>query len=236
MKIEVWSDFVCPFCYIGKRRLEAALEKLPFRNEVIIQYKSYELDSDAETNPEGSYYELLSKQLGIPLEEAKSSTAHIMEQANEVGLTFHFDTMQSTNTFNAHRVAKFAEKQGKGNEMTERILKAHFTDSAHIGNSLVLSQLANEVGLDKHEVQELLEITSMSNLVREDQELAKQIGVQGVPFFVFNEKYAVSGAQPIEIFIEVLEKIWEESSRQPTLEKFSKGKSKTTYCTDEGCE
>src|SRR5699024_3317128 len=118
-----------------------------------------------------------------------------------------------TNTFNAHRVAKHAEKQGKGNEMTERLLKAYFTDSKHIGNSSTLADLANEVGLEKQEIKILLETRNLSNYVREEQDQAKQIGIQGVPFFVFNEMYAVSGAQPIEVFTEVLKKVWEEESK-----------------------
>lgn len=236
MKVEIWSDFVCPFCYIGKRRFEAALEKFPHNKDVVVEYKSYELAPDAENNPEKDYYELLANKLDMSIEKAKETTANIGRQAADVGLTYHFDTMQTSNTFDAHRVAKYAARQGKGNEMTEHILKAYFTDSEHIGEHATLIKLASEVGLETEEIEALLKTDQYKAVVREDQEQAKQIGVQGVPFFVFNEKYAVSGAQPPETFLEVLEKVWAEENEKPILESLNPKKSETTYCTDENCD
>lgn len=236
MKIEVWSDFVCPFCYIGKRRLEMALEKFSHIDEVTVEYKSYELDPNAEKNPGKNIHELLAGKYGMSVEKAKNSNEELGKQAADIGLTYNFDTMQHTNTFDAHRVAKYADENGKGKEITERLLNAYFTESRLISDHATLIELAGEVGLDKDEVTKLLKVDDYAIHVRADEEQARQIGVQGVPFFVFNEKYAVSGAQPPEAFSEVLEKVWEEENEKPVLESLNPTKSKTTYCTDEGCE
>ncbi|GGB44594.1 thioredoxin domain-containing protein [Virgibacillus dakarensis] len=235
MKIEIWSDFVCPFCYMGKRRLEKALEKFSHKDAVTIEYKSYELDPNAEKNPGKTIHELMAKKFGSTVEKAKSMNDNMAKQAAELGLVYNFDTMQHTNTLDAHRVAKYAEEKDKGNEMTERLLKAYFTDSKHIGDPQTLIELAGDVELDPDAIHTLLQSDNYLAKVRADEEEAKQIGVQGVPFFVFNEKYAVSGAQPTEVFTEVLAKVWEEESEKPALQSLTPKKSKTTYCTDDGC-
>ncbi|ASN07187.1 DsbA family oxidoreductase [Virgibacillus necropolis] len=236
MKIDVYSDFGCPFCYIGKRRLELALEQFSNKDKVTITYKSYELDPNAETNPDKTIHELLAGKYGMSVEKAKQSNENLANQAAELGLTYRFDTMQPTNTFDAHRLAKYAEKQGKGKEMTERLLQAYFTDSLHIGDYETLTKLAVEVELDSAAVLDVLESTDYAKAVRGDEQEAQQVGVQGVPFFVFNEKYAVSGAQPPDVFSEVIEKVWEEENEQPILQTLNPGKSETTYCTGDGCE
>lgn len=236
MKIEVWSDFVCPFCYIGKRKMESALENFTHKNDVTIEYKSYELDTDAEKKPGMKMHELLAKKYGMTVEKAKQMNEDIGKQAAEVGLTYNFDDMQHTNTFDAHCVAKFAGKQGKGKEMTERLLHAYFTESKLISDHTTLIELAGEVGLDVNKTANVLKSDMYATHVREDEEQARQIGVQGVPFFVFNEKYAVSGAQSAEAFSEVFEKVWEEENAKPVLKSLNPKKSRTTYCSDEGCE
>lgn len=235
MKIEVWSDFVCPFCYIGKRRLEHALEQFSHRDEIALEYKSYELDPKAVSDPGKSIHEIMAQKMGSTVEKAKSMNDNLAQQAAEVGLTYHFDSMEHTNTLDAHRVAKYAAKQDKGKEMTERLLKAYFTDSEHIGDPDTLKKLAEEIGLDGSAVNTLLQTDDYRAQVRADEEEAKQIGVEGVPFFVFAEKYAVSGAQSTAAFTEVLEKVWQEQQAKPTLQSLNPKKSKTMYCTDEGC-
>ncbi|SHG09766.1 DsbA family oxidoreductase [Ornithinibacillus halophilus] len=235
MKIEVWSDFVCPFCYIGKRRLEAALNNFENKDNVTVEYRSYELDPNAEVNPGKSIHELLAGKYGMSVEKAKAMNENVGLQAKEVGLTYHFDTMKHTNTFDAHRLAQYADGKGKGKEMTERLLYAYFTESKLLSDHQTLIELAEEVGLDAEEVEEMLKTDEYGNKVRFDENQAKQIGVQGVPFFVFNEKYAVSGAQPVETFKEVLDKVWEEENEKPVLKSLNPNNSKTTYCTDEGC-
>lgn len=234
--MEVWSDFVCPFCYIGKRNFEEALEKFAHQKHVTVEYMSYELSPDAERHPNRTYYETLAQKLGLSEEEAKAATSQLQKQAEAVGLIYRFDTAQPTNTFDAHRLAKYASKRNKGNEMIERLLKAHFTDSEHIGERKTLIKLAGEIGLDKSEVTDMLASVDYGKMVRLDERDAKDMAIQGVPFFVFNEKYGVSGAQSAAGFTEVLEKVWEEETEKPIFRTINSQKSETTYCTDEGCE
>ncbi|WP_404457431.1 DsbA family protein [Oceanobacillus kapialis] len=235
MQIEVWSDFVCPFCYIGKRRLEKALEAFPHKENINVIYKSFELDPNAEINPEKSIHELLAGKYNMTVERAMRMHEDMGKQAKQVGLTYNFDEMKHTNSFDAHRVAKYATEKGKGKEMTERLLYAYFTESKLISDHATLIELASEMGLDEDEVTALLKVDDYALHVRADEERARQIGVEGVPFFVFNEKYAVTGAQPVEAFTEVLETVWKEEQEKPALKTLNPKQSKTTYCTDEGC-
>ncbi|CDQ41014.1 MULTISPECIES: DsbA family oxidoreductase [Virgibacillus] len=236
MKIEIWSDFVCPFCYIGKRKLENALETFSHRNEVTLEFKSYELDPESEAMPNETIHEHLSNKKGMSLDQAKQMNKNVGKQAEQVGLTYRFDTMQHTNTFDAHRLAKYAEKQGKGRDMAERLMHAYFTESKLISDYPTLAELAADVDLNKQDVLGMLESNEYTKHVREDESQAREIGVQGVPFFVFNEKYALSGAQPQEVFEEVLNQIWEEEQKESKLKSLNPTSAKTTYCTDEGCE
>lgn len=232
MKIEIWSDFVCPFCYIGKRRLEKALETFPHRESVSLEYKSYQLDPTAKHIPGKDFYETFSELKGMPLEQVKAMNHQVAAQAETVGLNLKFDTMKYANTFDAHRLFHFAEKEGKGEAMAERLLHAYFTESELLSDGDTLIKLAVEVGLSEDEARKVLETGKYTQKVNEDIAVARQIGVQGVPFFVFNEKYAVSGAQSPEMFTQVLEKVWEEEESDPATKA---KKAKTSYCTDEGC-
>lgn len=232
MKVEIWSDYVCPFCYIGRRRFEKSLEKFPHHQHIIVEYKSYELAPDAEIDPNVNYYESLAAKFGISVEEAILSSDRINKQAEAAGLLFDFDKMKPTNTFDAHRLAKFAANHGKGKEMTERLLQAYFTDSHHISDHDVLQKLALEVGLDKEKVTRLLKSKYYSARVREDEDDAQIIGVKTVPFFVFNEEHAVAGLQTTEVFTEILEQLWETREED---QNSSVKKTQTTYCTGEGC-
>lgn len=236
MKIEIWSDFVCPFCFIGKRRLEKALDGFSNKESVTIEYMSYQLDPTAKHIPGKDFYETFSELKGIPLEQVKQMNQQVAEQARTEGLDYHFETMQYVNTFDAHRVAQLAARKGKGNEITERFLYAYFTESEQLSDHETLAKLAGEVGLDGLEVKEMLQTEKYSQQVKEDIAIAREIGVQGVPFFVFNEKYAVSGAQSSDIFSEVLEKVWEEEMHESALQAKNPKKAETSYCTDEDCD
>jgi predicted DsbA family dithiol-disulfide isomerase len=236
MKIEIWSDFVCPFCYIGKRRLELALDKFEHRDHVKIEFKSYELDPNAKSKPNQNIHEYLASRKGMSLEHAIQMNENVGKQAATVGLTYNFDTMQHTNTFDAHRVVKYAETKKLGNKLVEKLLHAYFTDSELISEYETLKRLAMEVGLDAEKVGDILETNRFRNRVLEDEDLARQIGIQGVPFFVFNEKYSLSGAQSQEIFAQVLEKVWEEEKSTPMKNIFHNTTSKTSYCMGEDCE
>src|SRR5699024_7547094 len=236
MKVDIWSDFVCPFGDIGKRRFEKALKTLNKDDHITIKYKSYQLDPCAKKNPEKSIHELLASKYGMGVEKAKATNADIGKQAAEEGLKYHFDTMIHTNTFDAHRVAKYAEANEKGKEMTERLLKAYFTDTRHIADHATLVELAEEVGLNSKEVAALLGENDFASLVRAEERQAREIGVKGVPFFVFNDKYAVSGAQPTEVFLDVLEKVWIDENKKPFLHDLNPKDLETSYCTGEGCK
>src|SRR5699024_7081425 len=216
MKIEVWSDYACPFCYIGKRHLDLALEQFPHKEYVSVRFKSYELDPEAAVDPKKSYHQMLADKFNKSIAEAEEMTSGIATQAATAGLDYQFEEMVSTNTFDAHRLTKFAENSGKGLQMVERLFKAHFTEAEHVGDVESLTKLAVEVGLDKDEVEEFLQSCKGTKRVREEEEQAMQIGVRGVPFFVLNDKYALSGAQPPEAFLQALNQVWDELDEKPT--------------------
>lgn len=237
MEIVIWSDFVCPFCYIGKRRLEEALDKFPYRERVNVRFKSYELTPHAPKEPSKVIHEILAEKYGMSIEQAKAANVSIGEQAKAAGLLFNFENMKPVNTLDAHRLAKFAAERGKGAEITERLLKAYFTDSLPISDGNVLAEIASEVGLNREEVTLFLKGNCLTEEVRADEEEARTLGVQGVPFFVFNSKYAVSGAQPVEVFASVLQKAWEEELEEKLRpQQSSEVIENGTVCTEEGCE
>ncbi|SFK16919.1 Predicted dithiol-disulfide isomerase, DsbA family [Halobacillus dabanensis] len=233
MKIEVWSDFVCPFCYIGKRRLEEALAKFPDR-QVEVVYKSFELDPQAERNTGRNMHEKLAAKYGRSIDEAREMTQNMTEQAKMVGLDFHFDTVVPTNTFDAHRVSQLANEKGLGKAFAEHFFQAVLTDGKDIGDHETISSLATEVGLDREEVNAVLTGTDYTDAVRREEAEAQQIGVQGVPFFVINRKYAVSGAQPTDVFVQGLEKAFAEEEQKPVFEDLSSEGG--AACTEDGCE
>ncbi len=212
MKIEVWSDFSCPFCYIGKRRLEKALEAFEHREEIQVVYRSFELDPEAPKDAELSIHELLAVKYGLSLPQAKESNQNVAAQAKAEGLDYHFDTAIPTNTFDAHRLSHYAGEKGKAKEMTERLYRAYFTDSLHIGDRDTLVRLAEEAGLDGREAGEVLDQNRYADQVLEDEREARQLGIRGVPFVVLRGKYAVSGAQPLEIFQGALLRAWEDQA------------------------
>ncbi|MFX3623634.1 MAG: DsbA family oxidoreductase [Ectobacillus sp.] len=229
MKIEIWSDFLCPFCYIGKRRLEAALQQFAHKDEVEVVYRSFELNPNAKRDIETDIHSLIAAKYGISREQAQAANNNIAMQAKEVGLTFRFDTMIPTNSFDAHRLVHFAAGHGKMQEMMERLFQAYFIDSKHIGDRETLMALAAEVGLDKENTAAMLASDEYTAEVRADEQRARELGISGVPFFVFNGKYAVSGAQPSEVFLEVLQKVYDENRLNETMHDGA-------VCTDEACD
>jgi predicted DsbA family dithiol-disulfide isomerase len=234
MKIEVWSDYVCPFCYIGKRLLEQALAEFEHRDQVQIEFKSFELDPNSVNNVDKTLNELIATKYGVSVQRAKEMNDQIIERAKTVGLNYNFDQIKQTNTFDAHRLAKLALKHGKAEVFNERLLKAQFTESQFLGHHETLIQLASEVNLDLDEVKQVLANDDYQDEVRRDEIEAQQIGVKGVPFFVFNRKYAISGAQPLALFKETLEQVWQEENQVSPL-KTIEGDT-DSVCTDDGCE
>lgn len=242
MKIEVWSDFVCPFCYIGKRRLESALNQFEYKDEVELIFRSFELDPNSKKKFDENIYEIIAKKYGISVEQAKASNDQIVAQAKALGLNYNFDDLIPTNTFDAHRLSHYAKTEGKANELSERILKAYFVDSLNISDHKILASLAGEVGIDSDEALKVLASDQYGAEVRKDEENASRLKISGVPYFVFNNKYAVSGAQPPELFLEVLEKVKKEEVSPQVIELLSEDKvqdnenSNSGSCSDGKCE
>ena len=212
MKIEIWSDYVCPFCYIGKRRLEEALEQTGLGEKAEVVFKAYELDPNSPAVSDMLMKEVLAKKYGMSVEEAKKMTDNVVDQAKTVGLNYNFDVMTPANTFNAHRLAKLAEPEGFDKTVSESLLKAYFIDGEEIGTEDVLLRIAEEAGIARERVKEVLDTDEFAEEVRSDIAEAQQIGVRGVPFFVINRKYAISGAQPAEAFAKALRKAAEEEA------------------------
>ena len=210
MKIEVWSDYVCPFCYIGKRRLEEALESTGLGDKVEVVFKAFELDPNSPATSNQTMQEVLAGKYNMSIEEAKGMTDNVVTQAESVGLKYNFSTMKPANTFKAHRLAKLAETEGLGAEIAEQLLHAYFIESKQIGLDEELIDLCEKVGISKERAEEVLNSDEFAEDVKADITEAGQIGVQGVPFFVINRKYAISGAQPAETFSEALQKVAEE--------------------------
>jgi len=242
MKIEIWSDFVCPFCYIGKRRLEIALNKFEHKDKVELVFRSFELDPSSKKKFDENIHEIIAKKYGISVEQAKASNNQIVEQAKAVGLNYNFDNLIPTNTFEAHRLSHYAKTEGKMNELSERLLKAYFVDSLNLSDYKVLANLAGEVGLDSEQALKILESDKYGDEVRKDEESASKLRISGVPYFVFNNKYSVSGAQTAELFLEVLEKVKKEELSEAVKEFLSENQeqdnsdSNSGNCSDGKCK
>jgi len=207
MKIEIWSDIMCPFCYIGKRQLESALTEFP-NNEFEIEWKSFQLDPTITPQSGKDVFTFLAERKGISVEESKEMHKGVTERAKSVGLDYNFDKAIISNSLEAHRIIQFAKTKNLGNEMEEIFFKAYFTEGRDLNDGPTLIELAVKSGLDQIQV---LEVLKDGNLfldnVKNDISEAQQIGVQGVPFFVFDRKYAVSGAQPVEAFVNTIKEV-----------------------------
>lgn len=234
MNIEIWSDYVCPFCYIGKRQIEMAIESTGLKGKVDVQFKAYQLDPHTPADIDQTMYESLAKKYNMSIEKAVQMTNGVKERAEEIGLHYDFENMRPANTFKAHRLAKWAETKGKAAEFNEAMMKAYFIDAKKINDGNVLASIAEEVGLSGQEALAIANSADFENEVNKDIQEATQIGIKGVPFFVLNRKYAISGAQPQELFEDTLRKVAEEEGILPALKIV--GDSKEGLCTDESCE
>jgi predicted DsbA family dithiol-disulfide isomerase len=210
IKIEVWSDVMCPFCYIGKRRLEQALEKFPKKDEVEIEWKSFQLDPNTKSVPGKDAYTYLAERYGRDIEWSKAMHENVTNMAAEVGLDYRFDKAQIANSFDAHRLEHLAKKLGKGNKAVELIFAAYFTEGKDIADIDTLIEIGKAAGIDQQEIEKVFKGSDFGNAVRQDIAEAQQLGITGVPFFVFNRKYGISGAQPVEEFSRTLEQVMGE--------------------------
>ncbi|CAN5922107.1 protein disulfide isomerase FrnE [soil metagenome] len=231
LRIDVWSDIACPWCYVGKRRLEAALALFPHRDAVEVVWRAFELDPAAPRERDASvgYAERLSKKYGSSVREAEGMISRMTDVAAADGLDFRFDRIRSGNTFDAHRLIHLGGERGKQGAVKERLLHAYMTEGEAIGDREVLVRLAGEAGLDPEEVRAMLASDANVKDVREDEDEARQLGITGVPFFVMGGKYAVSGAQPAEVLLRALTRAWEDLDAQPAV--FAEGAT----CGPESC-
>ena len=207
MKIEIWSDIMCPFCYIGKRQLETALKEFP-DNDFEIEWKSFQLDPTIEPQSEKDVYTFLAERKGISVEQSIEMHKGVVERAKSVGLDYHFDKAVISNSLTAHRIIHLAKAKKLGDEMEEIFFKAYFTDGKDLNNDQTLIELGISAGLNSDEVKEVVDNKDLYlSDVKGDIKEAQGIGVQGVPFFVFDRKYAVSGAQPVEAFVNTIKEV-----------------------------
>jgi len=211
MKVEIWSDVVCPFCYIGKRNFEKALAAFPARENVEVVWRSYQLDPTLRATPGQSLHAYLAARKGFTTDHARQMADHVTGVARQAGLAFHLDQAVVANTCDAHRLIHLAAARGLQDQAKERLLAAYFTEGRDVGDHATLVQLGADIGLAAEEVQQLLESDAYAPEVQADQDEAEQVGARGVPFFVFGEKYALSGAQRSEVFLGALQQTWEET-------------------------
>ena len=204
MQIEIWSDVICPWCYIGKRRFEQALAQLPRRDEVKVIWRSFELDPHAPQQYPGTLDELLSKKYGVSAQQAAAMNARVTGLAREVGLEYRLSQARPGNTFDAHRLLHFAMERGLGDRAAERLMRGYFSESLPVGERAALARLAPDFGIPEAEALALLESDAHAESVRADEARAAAFDITGVPFFVFDEKSGISGAQPVEVFADAL--------------------------------
>jgi predicted DsbA family dithiol-disulfide isomerase len=220
MKVQIWSDVMCPFCYIGKRRFGEALAAFPFKDEVEVEWKSFQLNPNIITDPSIRIDEYLANAKGWQLDYAKQVNGQVTEMAAQVGLTYDFDRAIVANSFNAHRFTHFAKKYNLGDAAEESLFKAYFTQGRNMDDIDTLVELGTEIELQANEVRDMLNSSDYTDAVREDIIEAESLGIRGVPFFVMNNQYAVSGAQPIEVFANTLLSAytgWQQQGNQNEL-------------------
>jgi predicted DsbA family dithiol-disulfide isomerase len=234
MRVEIWSDVVCPWCYIGKRRFEAALAQFPARDQVEVVWRAFELDPAAPSSYEGqgTYAERLARKYGTGVPQAQQMIDNMTAAAAEDGLLFDFTIARTGNTFDAHRLLHLAGARGVQDAVKERLLRATFTEGEPIADSETLVRLAAAAGLDADEARAVLASGRYADEVRADERQAQAYGITGVPFFVVDGRYGVSGAQPAELLLQALQQAWDE--RRPPLVMAPTG-APAPGCDEDSC-
>lgn len=210
IKVDIWSDVQCPWCYIGKRKFEAGAAQ--FGGDVEVEYHSYELAPDTPVDFDGTPVDYLSQRKGLPIAQVEQMLARVTGIAASVGLDYHYEDVHQTNTVKAHELIHYAKARGRQLDMKERLLKAYFVDGRHVGRIGDLADLAAEIGFDRADVVRALEAKEYLADVKADVAQASEYGIQGVPFFVIDGKYGVSGAQEAETFANVLAQVRDEKA------------------------
>ena len=229
MRVDIWSDVVCPFCYIGKKRLEAAAEQAGL--ELEIHWHSYELDPEAPVRQEVSNSERLAQKYGRTVADVEDMQRNIAAMAAEEGIQFNWENANSGNTFNAHRIIHLAQSKGLGSEAKEAFFYSYITQGLPIGERETIEDVAARIGLNPVEVEDVLNSEEYADFVKFDEDVARdQLKVTGVPFFVFDQRIALAGAQPREVFLQVFEKALE--APQPANVKAEDA----AICKDDLCD
>lgn len=210
LKVDIWSDIACPWCYIGKRKFEEGLASFSGHDNIEVEYHSFELAPDTPVDFAGSEIDFLAKHKGMPEDQVRQMLDQVTQVAAGVGLDYRFDLLQHTKTLKAHELLHFAKSHGKQIELKERLLKAYFTEGKHLGSQEVLVELAGEVGLDADSANQALTDGTFAAQVQADIDQAHAYGINGVPFFVINNKYGISGAQAPLAFTQALEQAYAE--------------------------
>jgi len=211
LAIDVWSDVVCPWCYIGKRRLEAALERFPRRDLVTVTWRSYQLDPSAPRIPVETTRAMLARKYGVPLEQADAMQVRVTGVAAQEGLRYKLEATRHESSFDAHRLLHLAKQHGVQDELKERLFSAHFCEGLSISDHAELVRLATSIGLAAPDINRVLGGTEFADEVRADIEQARALGIQGVPFFVIAGRYGVSGAQSAEVLLQAMEEAGKEA-------------------------
>lgn len=229
MRVDIWSDVVCPFCYIGKKRLEHVAAEAGIELDII--WHSFELDPNAPAKHETSNTERLAKKYGRTIEQTQEMERNIAEVAASEGITFNWEQANSGNTFNAHRIIHLAQSKDLGNEAEEAFFHAYMTEGLPIGERETVDEIASRIGLDNAEVEYVLDSEEFADFVRHDEKIAhEQLKVTGVPFFVFDQRLSLSGAQPREVFLQAMQQALS------TAEKLDVDQEDAVVCNDESCE
>lgn len=230
MKVQIWSDVMCPFCYIGKKNFEQALTNLPFKDEIEVEWKSFQLDPTLSENDDNySTKQYLMDKRGFTESQYNQAQDRLNEMGKLSGIDFTKAEPIAANTFKAHQLLHLAKKIGKQNEMEELLFKAHFYEGLNVANNQVLFDLGNKLGINSSEIEKAFIDDEMAYNVQQDISEAKSIGVNGVPFFVLNNKYAVSGAQPSDVLTDALKQAYNE------IEVLNKNQD-TNSCSIDGCD
>ena len=235
MKVEIWSDVVCPWCYVGKRHFEAALAGFGHADEVSVEWRSFELDPAAPARVAMPMSAILERKYGMTAEQAEAANARMTALAASVGLEYHLDRVQVGNTFDAHRLIHLAASRGLGDAMKERLFAAYFTEGESPSDHATLTRLAVDVGLDKEDVERVLDGEEFAGDVRHDEARAASLGVGGVPFFVIDESLGVSGAQPSDVLLGALERAWDGAHPVTVVAGAGDDQAEGPGCTDGTC-
>lgn len=234
LKIQIWSDIMCPFCYIGKRKIEGALAQFENKDSVVIEWKSFELDPGFTATPNESIVTHLAEKYGRDTDWAQSMIDNMTENAKNSGLAFHFEKAILANSLNAHRLLHLAKKHNLSNELKELLFRAYLTEGKNVNDLNTLQEIGQNAGLSIDEIKQLINSDIYTEEVRKDQQEAQALRITGVPFFVFDNKYAVSGAQATDVFLKTLEKTWEEGNFTPSIQ--IQNPTETNSCGIDGCD